>query len=62
MKKAIIIVSFVLVVLVVAAGAFLWFVMQQSLYEPGMVRSEENLRAALVPPAQPEESPGRPEN
>jgi proline iminopeptidase len=30
--------------------------MQQPLYEPGMVRAEENLRAPLVPPEQPENS------
>ena len=57
MKKMIIIVASILAVLVTAAGAYAWYVMQQPLYEPGMVRSEENLRASLAPPEQPENSP-----
>jgi proline iminopeptidase len=57
MKKLIIIIASILVVLVVAGGAYVWYVMQQPLYEPGMVRAEENLRASLTPPEQPESSP-----
>ncbi len=56
MKKAIIIIIVILILLVAAGGAYFWYLMQQPLYEPGMVRSEENLRASLVPPEQPNDS------
>jgi proline iminopeptidase len=57
MKNMFIIIASILIVLVIAGGAYLWYVMQQPLYKPGMVRAEENLRAPLVPPAQSEDSP-----
>jgi proline iminopeptidase len=57
MKKIIIIITSILIALVIVAGAYFWYAMQQPLYEPGMVRSEENLRASLVPPEQPKNSP-----
>jgi proline iminopeptidase len=38
--------------LVVAAGAALWWFMQGPLYQPGMVRARQGLRAPLEPPAQ----------
>lgn len=57
MKKIIIIITSILFVLIIAGGAYLWYVVQQPLYKPGMVRAEENLRAPLVPLAQPEDSP-----
>ncbi len=52
MKKVILIAVSVLVLVVIAGGAGFWFMMQQPLYEPGMVRAGKNLRAPLVPPAQ----------
>ncbi len=52
MKKAVLIAAFVLVVTLIAGGAAFWFMMQQPLYEPGMVRAGKNLRAPLVPPSQ----------
>ena len=56
MKKIIIIIISILIGLVIAGGAYFWYVIQQPLYEPGMVRGEDNLRASLVPPEQPENS------
>jgi len=52
MKKVIIIVVLVLLVLIVVAGVFFWYAMGKPLYEPGMVRAGENLRAPLIPPEQ----------
>jgi len=52
MKKVIIIVVLVLLVLIVVAGVFFWYTMGKPLYEPGMVRAGENLRAPLIPPEQ----------
>jgi proline iminopeptidase len=57
MKKIIIIVSLILIALIITGGAYFWYMMQQPLCQPGMVRSQENLRAPLEPPAQPEDSP-----
>ncbi len=57
MKKVIIIISSILIVLLLAGGVYLWYVIQQPLYRPGMVRSEENLRAPLAPPEQAENWP-----
>jgi proline iminopeptidase len=57
MRKIIIFIISILMVLVIAGGAYVWYVMQQPLYEPGMVRAEENLRAPLVPPEQLADSP-----
>jgi proline iminopeptidase len=52
MKKVIIIVVLVLLMLIVVAGVFFWYTMGKPLYEPGMVRAGENLRAPLTPPKQ----------
>ena len=52
MKKIIVIVVSVLLVLILVAGAFFWYTMVKPLYEPGMVRAGENLRAPLTPPEQ----------
>ncbi len=41
-----------LLVLVVGVGAFFWYVSGQPLYEPGMVRAGDGLRAPLAPPPQ----------
>ena len=54
MKKIIIVIISVFIILVMAGGAYVWYATQQPLYEPGMVRAEENLRAPLKPPKQPE--------
>lgn len=52
MKKVIVIGVLVLLVLIVIAGVFFWYAMRRPLYEPGMVRAGENLRAPLTPPEQ----------
>ena len=57
MKKIIVILNSILVVSVIAGGAYIWDLMQQPLYEPGMVRAEKNLRAPLVPSEQLGDSP-----
>ncbi|MCG3212441.1 MAG: 2-succinyl-6-hydroxy-2,4-cyclohexadiene-1-carboxylate synthase [Anaerolineae bacterium] len=57
MKKIIIILISILIVSVIAGGATIWYLMQQPLYKPGIVRAGENLRASLEPPEQPENSP-----
>jgi len=58
MKKIMVIVGSVLAalaVLIVIAGVLLWYSMGKPLYEPGMVRAGENLRAPLTPPEQPDD-------
>jgi proline iminopeptidase len=52
MKKVIIILVLALLVLIVVAGVSFWYTMGKPLYEPGMVRAGENLRAPLTPPEQ----------
>ncbi len=52
MKTAIIIGVLVLLVLILIAGAFLWYTLRQPLYKPGMVHAGKNLRAPLAPPKQ----------
>jgi proline iminopeptidase len=41
----------IVLVISIGAGAF-WWMTQQPLYRPGMVRAGENLRSPLIPPAQ----------
>jgi proline iminopeptidase len=57
MRKHKMVVAIVAGVLVLLAGAALWFwrMMGEPLYRPGMVRAGENLRGPLDPPAQPTE-------
>jgi len=50
--KALITAIIVLLVLIVVAGGYVWYVMQEPLYEPGLVRAGKNLAASLTPPAQ----------
>jgi proline iminopeptidase len=52
MRKKLIAVVIVLAALAVIGGIAVWWLMGQPLYEPGMVRSEHNLRGPLVPPPQ----------
>ncbi len=52
MRKVILIAASVLVLIAIVGGAAFWVMMQQPLYEPGMVHTGKNLRAPLVPPAQ----------
>lgn len=52
MRKKVIIILAVSVLLVLLGVLALWWLMGQPLYEPGMVRSEKNLRGPLVPPEQ----------
>jgi proline iminopeptidase len=51
-KTAIIIGILVVLALIFIGGAFLWYTFQQPLYQPGMLRAGENLRAPLTPPVQ----------
>jgi proline iminopeptidase len=48
MKKIVLISILILLVALIAGGAWLWFAMQQPLYEPGMARALKNLN----PPTQ----------
>ena len=41
-----------LLVVVIGGGLWFWIAMQQPLYNPGMVRAGQNLRAPLTPPEQ----------
>lgn len=52
MKKVILGVVAALLLLVIGGGLWFWNAMQQPLYEPGMVRADNNLAASLAPPAQ----------
>src|SRR5512145_1285326 len=51
-KKIVLTVVAVLVLLAGVLGAGAWYVINQPLYKPGMVRAAQNLRAPLTPPAQ----------
>ncbi len=52
MKKIILIVVSIVVVLAAVAGGLWWYFMGKPLYEPGMVRAANALRAPLAPPPQ----------
>jgi proline iminopeptidase len=52
MRKKLISVVIVLAALAVIGGIAVWWLVGQPLYEPGMVRSERNLRGPLDPPLQ----------
>ncbi len=52
MKKIMIVLVAVVLVLIAGMGAFFWYSMSRPLYEPGMVRAGQNLRASLIPPKQ----------
>ncbi|MBI4787858.1 MAG: alpha/beta hydrolase [Chloroflexi bacterium] len=53
MKKLLVGIGIVVLALIVAVGVFFWYSMQQPLYQPGMVRAGQNLRAPLAPAPQP---------
>ncbi|MFQ5614891.1 MAG: alpha/beta fold hydrolase [Anaerolineales bacterium] len=53
--KTITIAGLSLLVLVILVGVYFWYITGQPLYKPGMVRAENNLRAPLTPPEQPDE-------
>jgi proline iminopeptidase len=50
MKRIVILLVAALVMLLAVAGAFFWYWVGKPMYEPGMVRSGQNLRASLMPP------------
>lgn len=52
MKTKLLIAAAIVLALVVIGGLAVWYFMQKPLYEPGMVRAGQNLRAPLVPPSQ----------
>lgn len=55
MKKVIlIIVGFLLVLIVIGAVVF-WYFINRPLYQPGMARDTKNLRSPLTPPEQPDD-------
>jgi proline iminopeptidase len=54
--KTILIIVGVIILLVILGGAGFWYMSQQPLYKPGMVRDENNLNAPLEAPTQPDES------
>ena len=49
MKKMILIIAAVLVVLIVAVGAAMWYWIQKPLYEPGLVRAGQALNPCMAP-------------
>ena len=53
-KKKITIMVSLLLVLILITGVSFWYFMGKPLYQPGMVRKGENLRAPLTPPKQPD--------
>ncbi|MGD2142947.1 MAG: alpha/beta hydrolase [Anaerolineae bacterium] len=55
MKKMLIIIALVVLVLAAVVGGLFWYLTNQPLYKPGMVRAGKNLRAPLAPPAQPDD-------
>lgn len=52
MKKMFWIIVLVVLLLIGIVGGLIWYVTNQPLYKPGMVRAGENLRAPLTPPEQ----------
>jgi proline iminopeptidase len=46
----------ILLLLLAAAGGYFWFMMNQSMYQPGSIRSGEFLESPLTPPNQKEDS------
>jgi len=55
MKKKLLIIAAVLIVIIAVLAAYVWHLMGKALYEPGMVRAEEDLSAPLDPPQQADE-------
>lgn len=51
-RKTILIIVLVFVFLIAAGAGGMWWMMQQPLYQPGMVSAGQNLRAPLTPPTQ----------
>jgi proline iminopeptidase len=51
-KTAIIVGILVVLALILIGGALFWYMSQQPLYKPGMLRAGKNLRAPLTPPTQ----------
>jgi proline iminopeptidase len=51
-RKTLLILALVIVLLLGAGVGGFWWMTQQPLYQPGMVRAGQNLRAPLTPPAQ----------
>ena len=52
MKKYIKYIVGIILLIVVGAGYFIWSAMMKPLYEPGQIKSGENLRSSLTPPTQ----------
>src|SRR5688572_17001953 len=52
MRKKMLIAALVVVVLLLGAGLWLWRLMGEPMYRPGMLQSEANLRGPLEPPSQ----------
>lgn len=52
MMKIVLIVIVIVVIVAIGAGLYMWNSMQNPLYQPGMVRDGQNLRAPLTPPQQ----------
>jgi proline iminopeptidase len=50
--KIVVIVGLVVLAIIVVIGVYFWYMMQQPLYEQGMVREGKNLHASLTPPEQ----------
>lgn len=57
MKTVVIVVGSAVVVVIAVVGVYFWYSMRKPLYEPGMVRAGENLRASLTAPQQPDDEP-----
>jgi proline iminopeptidase len=51
-RKTLLMLALVIVLLLGAGAGGFWWMTQQPLYQPGMVRAGQNLRAPLTPPAQ----------
>ena len=54
-RKTLWIIGIVVILLISAGAGAFWWMAQQPLYNPGMVRAGQNLRASLTPPAQPDD-------
>ncbi len=54
-KRLLIIVPLGMIVILVVGGVWVYWMMGQPLYQPGMVRSAQGLRAPLDPPPQPDD-------
>ena len=51
-RKRVVLIMSIIVLVIAAIAAGMWWISQQPLYQPGVVSAEKNLRSSLTPPSQ----------